>query len=489
MARLLFYSTLIVLLTGCADSQFLEWLGLQKKHDNKIPVAQAGENIQITIPEDSVYLDGSLSADPDGTLISFLWEKISGPDGAVIEAAGEPATMIRNLSPGLYIFQLTVTDNQNSIASDQIQIVVNEDVRAPEITGISPGSGSAGEMITITGLNLDGAENISFNGVFGTILSSTSESIIAYIPGGTTTGPITLTTTHGTAVSSADFEIKPPLNELYFEGNMDLVQIGTKNGLLQFNGWPDLLGNQYIKDMYLNNLGGVNYAFQQIITDPAGSGRNVLQATVLDDDPNQSGTSRAQLTITFKDNTELGIYHTSHRMYIHPDVEYIKNYPELMDWFSIAEIWNHRDPNLDGDPAGSARWGVSIHKLKGAGQPLFWVLYGEYLQPASIQQQDFWKYTNTNIPIPFGQWFTFDIYLKRGDEQHGKIIVTITPDGGTTQTIFDVTGTTMYPGRNDLWLEDWQPFKLYLSDTYLDWMRGNGKQLTMFYNDFRWYKN
>ena len=188
-----------------------------------------------------------------------------------------------------------------------------------------------------------------------TILSSTSESIIAYIPGGTTTGQITLTTTHGTAVSSADFEIKPPLNELYFEGNMDLVQIGTKNGLLQFNGWPDLLGNQYIKDMYLNNLGGVNYAFQQIITDPAGGGRNVLQATVLDDDPNQSGTSRAQLTITFKDNTELGIYHTSHRMYIHPDVEYIKNYPELMDWFSIAEICNHRDPNLDGDPAGSAR--------------------------------------------------------------------------------------------------------------------------------------
>ena len=111
------------------------------------------------------------------------------------------------------------------------------------------------------------------------------------------------------------------------------------------------------------------------------------------------------------------------------------------------------------------------------------------MQPASIQQQDFWKYTNTNIPIPFGQWFTFDIYLRRGDEQHGKIIVTITPDGGTTQTIFDVTGTTMYPGRNDLWLEDWQPFKLYLSDTYLDWMRGNGKQLTMFYNDFRWYKN
>ena len=56
MARLLFYSTLIVLLTGCADSQFLEWLGLQKKHDNKIPVAQAGENIQITLPEVSVYV-------------------------------------------------------------------------------------------------------------------------------------------------------------------------------------------------------------------------------------------------------------------------------------------------------------------------------------------------------------------------------------------------------------------------------------------------
>jgi hypothetical protein len=215
----------------------------------------------------------------------------------------------------------------------------------------------------------------------------------------------------------------------------------------------------------------------------------VLQATVVDDDPYKSGTSRAQLTLDFKDRTELGVYHTSHRMYIHPDVEFIRNYPELMDWFSIAEIWNRRDPNLDGSSTGSARWGISINKIKGTGQPLYWVLYGEYSQPSSIQGNNFWKYSNDNIPIPFGQWFTLDIFLRRGDTETGKIIITITPDGGTTQTIFDVTGTTMYPGRNDLWLETWQPFKLYLDDTYLDWMRGNGKQLTIFYNDFKWYKN
>ena len=489
MARFFVYSILIFLFAGCADSQFLEWLGLQKKHGNQLPVAKAGENIQISLPENSVQLDGSLSADPDGSIVNFLWEKISGPDGDVIDSPDAPTTTIRNLSTGIFIFQLTVTDNQNAIASDQVQIVVNEDVRVPEITAVSPGSGSTGEMITITGQNLDGLLTISFNGVLGTIISSTPDQIKAYIPSGTFSGPITLTTSHGIAVTSNDFEIVAPSNPIYFEGNMDLVQIGTKNGLLQFNGWPDLLTNQFIKDMYLNNLAGVNYAFQQIITDPAGGGRNVMQATVVDDDPNKSGTSRAQLTITFNDQTELGIYHTSHRMYIHPDVEYIKNYPELMDWFSLAEIWNHTDPNLDGDPAGSARWGISIHKLKGAGQPLFWVLYGEYLQPSSIQGQDFWKYTNGNIPIPFGQWFTLDIFLKRGDAQTGKIIVTITPDGGTPQTIFDVTGTTMYPGRSDLWLEDWQPFKLYLDDTYLDWMRGNGKQLTIFYNDFRWYKD
>ena len=46
---------------------------------NKPPIAIAGPDQVITLPTDSVLLDGRSSSDPDGTISVWLWTKISGP--------------------------------------------------------------------------------------------------------------------------------------------------------------------------------------------------------------------------------------------------------------------------------------------------------------------------------------------------------------------------------------------------------------------------
>jgi hypothetical protein len=46
---------------------------------NKPPIAVAGPDQVITLPTDSVLLDGSSSSDPDGIISRYLWTKISGP--------------------------------------------------------------------------------------------------------------------------------------------------------------------------------------------------------------------------------------------------------------------------------------------------------------------------------------------------------------------------------------------------------------------------
>ncbi|MDQ6608725.1 MAG: PKD domain-containing protein, partial [Bacteroidota bacterium] len=46
---------------------------------NQPPVANAGSDQTITLPVDSVLLNGNLSFDPDGTIVSYQWTKISGP--------------------------------------------------------------------------------------------------------------------------------------------------------------------------------------------------------------------------------------------------------------------------------------------------------------------------------------------------------------------------------------------------------------------------
>ena len=49
------------------------------RDDNKPPIAIAGPDQVISLPTDSVLLDGKNSSDPDGTINEWLWTKISGP--------------------------------------------------------------------------------------------------------------------------------------------------------------------------------------------------------------------------------------------------------------------------------------------------------------------------------------------------------------------------------------------------------------------------
>ena len=49
------------------------------KENNKPPIAVAGPDQVITLPTDSVSLDGTASSDPDGTISEWLWKKIEGP--------------------------------------------------------------------------------------------------------------------------------------------------------------------------------------------------------------------------------------------------------------------------------------------------------------------------------------------------------------------------------------------------------------------------
>jgi hypothetical protein len=274
----------------------------------------------------------------------------------------------------------------------------------------------------------------------------------------------------------------------YFLENMDNVTIikdASENKLI-FNGWDGLKNHAYVRNLELNNIGGTTYAFQEMTTDPNDGVTKVMKATILDDDPNEDGTTRAQTSLRFEEATDLEVYHTSHRMYLSPEIAKLEDYSEKIVWFTIVEIWNKHNPLWDGSSSGSARWNIALHKEKGTGTPLHWEIEGEYMQP---KRELFWDHENKTIPVPLGQWFTLDVYMKRGEGENGRFTVKIKLDGGTEQTIVDVLDSTIYPGHPELPIYSWQFFKLYLDDVYLDYMHANGKKVYAFYNDFTWHKN
>ncbi|MGN7824456.1 PKD domain-containing protein [Chitinophaga sp. 22536] len=91
---------------------------------NQPPVANAGADQTITAPAAGVTLNGSASADPDGSIAAWKWEKISGPAAGTIGSPATAITAVTNLTPGTYVFQLTVTDNAGATASARVTVTV-----------------------------------------------------------------------------------------------------------------------------------------------------------------------------------------------------------------------------------------------------------------------------------------------------------------------------------------------------------------------------
>ncbi|HEY5371623.1 MAG TPA: T9SS type A sorting domain-containing protein [Hanamia sp.] len=97
---------------------------------NLPPTANAGPFQTITLPTNSVNLSGS-GNDPDGTIVSYQWTKISGPSEYNIVNPSTPATGVSNLVQGVYHFQLKVTDNNSAIGTATVQITVNAAANIP----------------------------------------------------------------------------------------------------------------------------------------------------------------------------------------------------------------------------------------------------------------------------------------------------------------------------------------------------------------------
>lgn len=88
------------------------------------PVANAGADKNITLPTNSVVINGS-ATDSDGTIASYAWTRVSGPNTPTLSGANTANLTVNGLVAGTYVFRLTVTDNGGLTASDDVTVVVN----------------------------------------------------------------------------------------------------------------------------------------------------------------------------------------------------------------------------------------------------------------------------------------------------------------------------------------------------------------------------
>jgi len=82
---------------------------------------------------------------------------------------------------------------------------------APSIASFSPSSGPVSNNISITGAILDTITNVAFNGTVTSYTITATNQVIATVPIGATTGPITVWGLGGSATSGGSFTITTPV--------------------------------------------------------------------------------------------------------------------------------------------------------------------------------------------------------------------------------------------------------------------------------------
>jgi hypothetical protein len=151
MKRLLTFITYALFLSTVA------FISCQKELEcfdcNQPPVANAGADQTITLPKDSVLLDGSASVEGSGKIIGWSWTKISGLASSTITSAGKSITTVKDLKAGIYQYELKVTDDKGLSAKDTIEVMVDD----PAFNQPPVACAGSDQSITLSiGLNLDG---------------------------------------------------------------------------------------------------------------------------------------------------------------------------------------------------------------------------------------------------------------------------------------------------------------------------------------------
>ncbi|MGJ8679552.1 PKD domain-containing protein [Paraglaciecola sp.] len=136
-------------------------LNIAVKNVNQPPTVNAGSN-QAVKEQASVTLSGS-GTDSDGSISSYSWTQTSGTPVTITNATAATATFVAPdiATDETLTFQLTVTDNHNAIATDTVDITVQNINQSPAVHAGSNQTVKEQASVTLSGSGTDADGSIS----------------------------------------------------------------------------------------------------------------------------------------------------------------------------------------------------------------------------------------------------------------------------------------------------------------------------------------
>lgn len=282
---------------------------------NQTPMATAGGTQTIVAPVSSVTLSGS-GNDPDGSITAYHWDKISGPSGDAIVNANNATTVVNGLTPGTYVYQLTVTDNftPGATGTAQVTIIVSPNPPPTANAGSDIVITQPANSTTLTGSGTDNVSISSYGWVKisgpsgGTIANASSVSTainslqagvyqyeLTVTDNGSATGKDTVQVTVNlaanvlpTANAGADRSFDPPRDTITLFGSG-----ADSDGSIASYQWTKLLGpssvinNPNSATTVISALVTGTYQFELTVTDNRGGiAKDTIQLVVTDQPAN-----------------------------------------------------------------------------------------------------------------------------------------------------------------------------------------------------------
>ena len=293
-------------------------------------------------------------------------------------------------------------------------------------------------------------------------------------------------TTTGTLIFQSGFE---PESKVIAAGSEADI-IGTDHSLPDHNDWvTDLDNNPEIGNFNLQYQGGDStMRYARIIPEPGKPANHVLKFWL--DKPNVEG-KKGRIQGNLYGNKGMKEFYQSQRIFLHNDFNTVRQFPNKINWLTIAEFWN----NITWSQTVPYGFRITL----GLGKPiasesdLYFILDAqncELFADGSQKYTTLWSETNQKHKVPIGQWFTLEYYYKEGNAENGKFYMTIQPEGGQKVTIFDLTAITHNSkDPNPDGVTDFNPIKLYTSKSLIDYMRSQGKTLQIYWDDLKLWKD
>ena len=149
------------------------------------PIADAGANQIVVLPQDTAILNGSASSDPNGGTLNYQWTQIYGPSVLTFSNSQVAQPSISTLKKGVYLLKLRV-DNGTYIDDDEVYVISSSTNNVPPTVNlVSPMDNSTypeGQLIRLEAVADDLNDSIQMVRFYqnDTLITTISQSPYEY---------------------------------------------------------------------------------------------------------------------------------------------------------------------------------------------------------------------------------------------------------------------------------------------------------------------